>query len=188
MQVVDKLIGMHKEQLQRRPNASTPAGPTATALVLRRARHGGVTLVELIVVIGVLALAGAIALPPFLDWRHGMRLRAAANEVRSDLERARARAIKENTDVVVQFEPTTGLYRMTYSDEAGTVVLIKSASLPPGIRIATENAAYTLDSFGNQALFGSRGTARAATLVLANPKGSTRQIVINYLGRIDLRN
>ena len=188
MQVVDKTIGVHKENWHRCPYASAPARPSAPVSAPRRARQGGMTIIELVVVIGVLVLAGAVALPPFADWRHGMRLRAAANEIRTDLERARARAIKENTDVAVQFEPSTGLYRMTYTDEAGTAVLIKSASLPPGIRMATENAAYTLDSFGNQALFGSRGTARAATLVLANPKGSTRQIVINYLGRIDLRN
>jgi prepilin-type N-terminal cleavage/methylation domain-containing protein len=149
---------------------------------------GGMTLIELMTVLAILAIAGAVAIPSLLDWRHGMRLRAAANEIRNDFELARMRAVKENTDVTVQFDPAAGLYRVTYNDEDGNPVLVKSHSLPSGVQIATANAAYTLDSYGHRAVFGSRGTASPGTLVLANGKGATRQIVINFLGRIDLRN
>jgi type IV fimbrial biogenesis protein FimT len=149
---------------------------------------GGMTLIELMTVLAILAIAGAVAVPHMLDWRHGMRLRAAANEIRNDFELARMRAVKENTDVTVQFDPAAGLYRVTYNDDGGNVVLAKSHALPPGIQIATGDAAYTLDSYGHRAVFGSRGTASPGTLVLANSKGATRQIVINFLGRVDLRN
>ncbi|HSM89241.1 MAG TPA: GspH/FimT family pseudopilin, partial [Desulfobacterales bacterium] len=82
------------------------------------------TLIELMTVIAVLAIAGAVAVPSFMDWRHGMRLRAAANEIRNDFELARMRAVKENTDVTVQFDPAAGLYRVTYNDENGNPVLV----------------------------------------------------------------
>jgi prepilin-type N-terminal cleavage/methylation domain-containing protein len=154
----------------------------------RSSATGGMTLIELMTVLAILALAGAVAVPHMLDWRHGMRLRAAANEIRNDFELARMRSVKENTDVTVQFDPTAGLYRVTYNDDGGNAVLVKSHTLPPGILIATGNAAYTLDSYGHRAVFGSRGTASPGTLVLANSKGATRQIVINFLGRVDLRN
>ena len=154
----------------------------------RSSSAGGMTLIELMTVLAILALAGAVAVPHLLDWRHGMRLRAAASEIRNDFELARMRAVKENTDVTVQFDPVVGLYRVTYNDDGGNAVLVKSHTLPPGIQIATGNSAYTLDSYGHRAVFGSRGTASPGTLVLANSKGATRQIVINFLGRVDLRN
>ena len=146
------------------------------------------SLLELMIVLAILALAGSFAIPSMLDWRHGMRLRAAANEIRNDFELARLRAVKENTDVTVQFDPSSGRYQVTYNDDGGNPVLVKSHSLPTGVQIATGNAAYTLDSYGHRAIFGSRGTASPGTLVLTNSKGATRQIVINFLGRVDLRN
>jgi type IV fimbrial biogenesis protein FimT len=154
----------------------------------RGRRAGGLGLIELMVVLAILALAGSVAIPPMLEWRHGMRLRAAAGEIRSDLESARMRAVRENTDVAVQFYPPTGLYQVTYSDAGGDPVLVKAQALPSGVRLATENAYYTLDSFGHRVVFAARGTARTGTLVLANPRGATRRIVINYLGRIEVRN
>src|SRR5512135_3322479 len=192
MHVVGDLTDVHK--MCSRPAGSGPdredlppfSGAWYGSRCTRRSPpKNGMTLIELIVVIAILALSGAVAVPPLLDWRHGMRLRAAANEIRNDLELARARAVKENTDVVVQFDPPGGHYQVTYTDDAGNLVRVKTHSLPVGIRIATENPAYT---FGHQAVFGSRGTARSGTLVLANSKGATRQIVVNFLGRVDLRN
>ena len=100
----------------------------------RSSATGGMTLIELMTVLAILALAGAVAVPHMLDWRHGMRLRAAANEIRNDFELARMRAVKENTDVTVQFDPAAGLYRVTYNDDGGNVVLVKSHTLPPASR------------------------------------------------------
>jgi Tfp pilus assembly protein FimT len=146
------------------------------------------SMIELLTVIAILAIAGAVAVPSLIDWRHGMRLRAAANEIRNDFELARMRAVRENTDVTVQFDPAAGRYQVTYNDENGNPVLVKSHSLPPSVQIATGNSAYTLDSYGDRATFGSRGTASPGTLVIANSKGATLQIVISFLGRVDLRN
>jgi type II secretory pathway pseudopilin PulG len=164
-----------------------PSRPAVVAPGCLPTRAGGISLVEVIVVLALIALAGSIALTPMLDWRHGMRLHAAVNEIRTDLTLARMRAVKENMDVAVWFDPSAGQYRVTYTDPGGNAVLVKAHAFPPGVRIAVENPAYTLDGWGHQAVFSARGTARPGTLVLANARGVTRQIVINFLGRVDVR-
>ncbi|MFO7709226.1 MAG: GspH/FimT family pseudopilin [Desulfobacterales bacterium] len=148
----------------------------------------GFSLIEVMVVIGILAITAMVAVPNMIDWRYGMRLRAAVNEVRGDLEAARARAIKENAQVSVEFYPADGRYRLTYPDSEGNTVLIKAHSLPQGVRFAVENTDYTFDSSSNKANFSSRGTAQTGTLVLENEKGKTVSIVVNFLGRIEVRN
>ena len=173
------------ENGQRR---DSPSITTAPMKLLRPSAPAGMSMIELLTVIAILAIAGAVAVPSLIDWRHGMRLRAAANEIRNDFELARMRAVRENTDVTVQFDPAAGRYQVTYNDENGNPVLVKSHSLPPSVQIATGNSAYTLDSYGDRATFGSRGTASPGTLVIANSKGATLQIVISFLGRVDLRN
>lgn len=148
----------------------------------------GFSLIEVIVVIGILAITGMVAIPNMIDWRHGMRLRAAVNEVRGDLETARARAIKENAQVTVEFVPADGRYRLTCLDAAGSTVLIKEQSLPPGLRFAVDHPDYTFDGSSHKASFSSRGTAQSGTLVLENEKEKTASITVNFLGRIEVRN
>lgn len=148
----------------------------------------GFSLIEVVVVIGILAITAMVTIPNMIDWRHGMRLRAAVNEVRGDLETARARAIKENAQVTVEFIPADGRYRLTYPDSDGNTVLIKEQSLPPGLWFAVENPDYTFDSSNNRASFSSRGTAQSGTLVLENDNGKTVSIGVNFLGRIEVRN
>jgi prepilin-type N-terminal cleavage/methylation domain-containing protein len=150
--------------------------------------ESGFSLIEVAVVIGILAISAVIAIPNIIDWRHGMRLRAAINEVRGDLETARAHAIKENSQATVEFFPSDGRYRVTYPDTAGNPVLIKEQRLPPGVKIAAEHPSYTFDSCSHKASFSSRGTAQPGTLVLKTEKEKTLSIVVNFLGRIDVRN
>lgn len=144
----------------------------------------GFSLIEVMVVVGILTIVALIAIPNMIDWRHGLRLRAAVNEIRGDLEAARARAIKENASVSVEFFPVQGRYQLTYTDAAGSNVLIKDQSLPPGIRLPAENP---FGGSGNKTSFTSRGTATGGTLIVENEKGKSRSIVVNFLGRIDVR-
>ena len=195
MYLVDAILHPHKIWGQpaksdwgKDPRRDSSSIATAPMKALRPSASAGMSIIELMTVVAILAIAGAMAVPSFIDWRHGMRLRAAANEIRNDFELARMRAVRENTDVTVQFDPAAGHYQVTYNDENGNPVLVKSHSLPSGVQIATGNAAYTLDSYGDRATFGSRGTASPGTLVISNSKGATRQIVISFLGRVDLRN
>jgi prepilin-type N-terminal cleavage/methylation domain-containing protein len=148
---------------------------------------GGFSLIETLVVISILALTAIVTIPNVMAWRSGMQFRAAVNELRNDLEFSKTRAVKENATVTVAFDPTAGQYRMTYLDQVANTILLKSQTLPSGVRIATENPAHTLDSLGNQTSFTSRGTAGACTIVLANQQGRTKAVGITFIGKIEVK-
>jgi general secretion pathway protein H len=62
------------------------------------ARRGGYTLVELVVVLVILALAGALALPAMAAWRPPSALAAATTPVIAALHLARERAVSSGRE------------------------------------------------------------------------------------------
>ncbi|HMP77374.1 MAG TPA: GspH/FimT family pseudopilin [Kiritimatiellia bacterium] len=64
-------------------------------------RAHGFTLMELLVVIGIMAIMFALAVPQFVDIGRGGKMRAAINELRSTLALARQWAIANREDVFV---------------------------------------------------------------------------------------
>ena len=69
--------------------------------VNKAARSSGFTLVEMMIVIGVLGILMAIALPNFSQWIASERVRGAANDLYSGLMMARSEAMKRNVQVDV---------------------------------------------------------------------------------------
>ncbi len=65
----------------------------------RTDRSGGFTLVELLIVISIMAIMFAIAVPRFEDIGRGGKMRAAVNELRSTIALARQWAIANREDV-----------------------------------------------------------------------------------------
>lgn len=63
----------------------------------------GFSLIELMVGITILAVLTLLAAPAFSDWIRNTRLRSAAESLRSDLQMARAEAIRRNTGTRLQF-------------------------------------------------------------------------------------
>jgi prepilin-type N-terminal cleavage/methylation domain-containing protein len=69
-----------------------------------RERESGFSLIELLVIIVIIAILAAIAIPAFSGWLPNYRLRQAARDVYSNLQRAKVNAIKSNTEWRVYFD------------------------------------------------------------------------------------
>ena len=80
----------------------------------------GFTLVELMVVISILTIIAALSLPNIISWMAGYRSGSAAREILSVVQRARFRAVKENANVVVSFNPADESYRAFVDNGFGT--------------------------------------------------------------------
>jgi type IV fimbrial biogenesis protein FimT len=74
----------------------------------RTARHGGFTLIELVVVIAILALIATFAAPSFTRMLAKKRVEGITSELVTDLQYARSEAMQRNAKVRVKFG--TGCY------------------------------------------------------------------------------
>lgn len=87
----------------------------------------GFTLVELMVVLGMLAIALTIGVPNFIQWRKSLELRDAASVVSAVLMEARTKAVVERRNYTVAFDENADTYTTTKwlagaADETGGTV------------------------------------------------------------------
>ncbi len=91
-------------------------------LLLILLKKKGFSLVELMVVVAIIGIMGAIATPGILHWLPNYRLKSAARDLYSTIQNARLMAVRENTRLSVVFNNTVtpGFY-FTDFDASGTI-------------------------------------------------------------------
>ena len=151
--------------------------------------NAGFTLIELMVVIGILSIMSSIAIPNIISWLPDYRLRSATREIVSCLQDAKLRAVKENSRAVVIFDHMNESYTAFVDNvPAGgnwaldaTEIIIRQGTMPAGVDI--QSAPFTTSyTFG----FNKRGLsdAGANTVQLINNKSNYSRIIVNLPGRI----
>ncbi|UEM24404.1 GspH/FimT family pseudopilin (plasmid) [Skermanella mucosa] len=82
------------------------------------ATHGpianGFTLLEMLVVLAIMALVAALALPDLGRLAPSLRQRAAAGELAAALRDARGQAIRSNDETVLTLDIGSGTYALSY--------------------------------------------------------------------------
>lgn len=83
-------------------NRIPPPDPTVERPI-KRPRTRGFTLLELLVVVGIIATMAAVSLPNVMGFLRASRIRSAQDEIFAGLQRARVKAISTNTQFGVSF-------------------------------------------------------------------------------------
>ena len=74
-------------------------------------KNSGFTLMELMVVIGIIAVLAALLAPNFIGWMPQYRLKSAVMELGARVQQARLAAIKENQNCTMSFNTGNNTYK-----------------------------------------------------------------------------
>jgi len=141
----------------------------------------GVTLTELLVVLLIVGVLAAMAMPMLSHWWHDLEYRAAARRVVSILREARSRAIATNREHRVEYEPTNRRYRMMQGDrpidsKIWSAVVYDWEPLPLGVELAANVHSIQINT---------NGTANGGTIMIQDAASTTKyKVVVARTGRI----
>lgn len=137
-------------------------------------RNYGFTILELMVVIGTIAIMMSIAVPNIMGWLPDYRLRSGTEEIQSTLQLARLRAINGNTTATVSFNVGNETYRASVGGQT-----FKGGQMPAGVDIFSASFAGV-----PQVQFNSKGFVNLAggTVRVRNNQGGTRLITVSFTG------
>lgn len=134
----------------------------------------GVTLLELIIVMVIIAIGATFIIPGIGSWIPHFRLKSATRDIVSILRVAQMKAVSTNMEYRVKFYQSEGSYILQYRTTAGGSWIDEGEKkkLPPGIQIAD------LEPDDFEAQFNPNSTSSAGSIVVKNTKGSQRKITI----------
>ena len=140
----------------------------------RKNNASGFTLLELMVVVGLLAILGLLSTSfDTSSWLANHRLKGAARDLFSNMQKARMNAIKENRNWSVAFNKANNTYQLQFSDDGGTTWV---ASPDPVVNLRNAYKSGVCYGFGN-ATAGVPGAGLADEItfgsyrVIFNPRG-----------------
>ncbi len=137
----------------------------------------GLTLVELMIVLAVLALLAGVAVPYVLAGLPGYRAAGAARQLVADLRLARTLAVERGVRAFVAFDPATSSYAVRL-DTDGVAGLsagdqeVKRVTLGNeyrNVRIGSARARDPVTFPDDVALFKPRGTSNGGSVYLTVP-------------------
>ena len=149
--------------------------------------RSGFTLLELTVVLAVLSLLLAIALPTVSAALPGIYLDQAARSLAADTQLARVKAIARNTRTRIVIQLDQGSYQVESERNGAFTPEGAPRALPGGIAF---DAADSSRVVGNRIsiIFQPRGnTSNNATIALVSSNGADRQVVVSSAGRVRIQ-
>jgi prepilin-type N-terminal cleavage/methylation domain-containing protein len=140
----------------------------------------GVTLIELIVVMIIIAIGAVLMAPGIGAWLPNYRLRSTTRDIVSTMRTAQMKAVSMNMEYRVSFDSNAKTYSLQ-RNSGGWQADGATQKLPDGIGFSAINFA------GNNAQFNSNSTASGGSIILINTKGTSKTLTLTTsTGRIKI--
>jgi len=134
----------------------------------------GFSLIEMILVIAIIGIISAFALPNFSEWRERQAVNSATKSLLSHMKQARVIAMAENRNVNITFAADS----YTYDDNSGGAC---GLCKPQTVAFTNFTSNLTITPTTTRT-FSSRGTVNSGTITLA-AGGASHALVLNIIGR-----
>jgi type IV fimbrial biogenesis protein FimT len=103
-----------------------------------RRRLEGLSLIEMLVVVAIVAILASVGIPSFNEWIQNTQIRTAAESIASGLQSARAEAIRRSTPIEFNLTGNGGAGETGWQIiERNTGAVLQSATPGEGARNAT---------------------------------------------------
>jgi general secretion pathway protein H len=147
---------------------------------MRKRGDYGVTLIELIVVMAIIAAFGLCMAPAIGEWLDNFRIRQAAREIASTLQLAKIKAITSRLEYNVVFDVAEETYQLMRNDPTtGWTLEGTECGVHRSVDIETNLS-------GHSCQFNPDGTSSSGTITINNDQGKTYKVVVYRTGRIKI--
>ena len=169
-----------------------------------RGRSRGLTLIELMVTVAILAIMALIALPSFQSTLSRNRLSGAAESLAQDMHLARSQAIQDGCTVTITFSPgsaSSWSYQLTKPDSGSSCVNVScpttavagvcslksvSGSQYSGVSLASTNFSSNAVSFDPVRSTTTAGASGGEVVLSASSTGDSLKVQLNAVGKVSI--
>ena len=143
-------------------------------------RQGGFTLIEMMIVVAIVGVTSAIAVPSYIDWHARYQLRQAATEIQNQLSVARISAMSRNSVVNVSLVLSGGKVQVSAGDASGTSVIPATQMMSTVTGLNPAPTAVAFSPLGIR----SGGGAGNQQIGISNNRGLSYSVRITPRGKV----